>query len=134
MLGSMNSRFAAASRVTQTAAMSTGRRTRVRVTPAARQRGHFVVALNPRDREHDGDERHGAASAVEENDRLERIVGGHRAEQVAMLLGVVDEMIEMAEGVDHDVETDEAHQADHKDLDELAQHVAVDNRGHRGEG
>ena len=47
-----------------------------------------------------------------------------------MRVGVVDEVVEMAEGVDHDVQPGEAQEADHQHLHELAQHVAVDDRGH----
>ena len=51
-----------------------------------------------------------------------------------MLAGVIDEVVEVAEGIDHDVQPDEAHQADHEHLDELAQHVAIDDRGHGAGG
>ena len=80
------------------------------------------------------DQREHAAGAIEERDRAIGVIDGHDAEQVAVLVGVIDEVVEVAEGIDHDVQPDQAEQADHQHLHELAQHVAVDDRGHGAGG
>ena len=98
------------------------------------QRSHFVMALDPGDGEHHGDEREHAAGAVEERDAAIGVVRAHDLDQIAVLAGVVDEVVEVAEGIDHDVQPDETQQADDEHLDELAQHVAIDDRGHVEQG
>jgi hypothetical protein len=89
-----------------------------------------MMALNPGDREHDGDKREHAAGAIEKGDAAIGVVLAHDFHQVAVLASVVDEVVEMAEGIDHDVQPDETHQTNDEHLDELAQHVAIDDRGH----
>jgi hypothetical protein len=93
-----------------------------------------MMALNPRDGEHHGDEREHAAGAIEKGDAAIGVVFAHDFHQVAVLAGVVDEVVEVAEGIDHDVQPDETQQADDEHLDELAQHVAIDDRGHAMQG
>ncbi len=50
-----------------------------------------------------------------------------------MFIGVLDKVVEVAEGIYDDVQPDETHQADNENLNELPQQIAVDDRGHGGE-
>ena len=130
MVGMTTSRLAAATRLTPIAA-DQHRPQHARARDAGReQRRHFMMALDPRDGEHHGHEREDAARAIEERDRAVGVVADQHAEQAAVLVGVVDEVVEVAEGIDHDVQPDEAQKADDQHLHELTQHVAVDDRGH----
>jgi len=89
-----------------------------------------MVSLNPGDRKHHSDKREHTAGAVEEGDAAVSVIHAHDLDQAAVLTGVVDEVIKVAEGIDHDVKPDQTHQTDDKHLDELAQHVAIDDRSH----
>src|SRR5689334_21179164 len=89
-----------------------------------------MVSLDPRDREHHGNQRQDPARAVKKCDAAIRVVLAHDLDQTAVLAGVVDEVVEVAEGIDHDVQPDQAHQADDEHLDELAQQVAINDREH----
>ncbi len=121
MLGITSSRFAAAS---QTYADG-GHQHRAQHTCArdsgCQERGHFVMALDPGDRKHHGNEREHAAGAIEKSDATVGVILAHDLQQVAMLTGIVDEVVEVAEGIDHDVQPNETHQADDEHLDELPQ-------------
>ncbi|MFO0791454.1 MAG: hypothetical protein U0805_18495 [Pirellulales bacterium] len=59
------------------------------------------------------------------------VVSGHYGHWIkVVLVAIVEEVIQMAERIDHDVQPNEAHQADNEHLNELPQHVAVNDREH----
>ncbi len=96
------------------------------------QGGHFVEALERGDGEHGGDEREDAAGAVEERQGAVAVEFPHDCKEAAVITGIANELLELAEGIDHHVQAEQAAKADQKNLDELAQEVAIENQ-HAGE-
>jgi hypothetical protein len=48
-----------------------------------------------------------------------------------VLVGVIDEMVQMTERIDHDVEANHAQEADDEHLNKLAQQVTIDDFRHK---
>ncbi len=100
---------------------------RLRRNAGGHQRRQLVVPLNPGDREHGRDHGQDGAGAIEEVDRPIGVEAAHQLQQVAVLLGVAHELVEIAEGVEDDIQPGQAAPANEEHLHELSQQVAVDD-------
>jgi hypothetical protein len=60
-------------------------------------------------------------------DRTVDVEPEHGSQQIAFLLGELHEFVEIAEGIEHDIQAGQAAKADHKHGAELPQQVTVDD-------
>jgi hypothetical protein len=70
------------------------------------------MPLNPSDREHRGDKCDHMARAVEEGKRAITVVLAHDQHQVALIARIRDELLQVREGIYHDIQPSQAAEAD----------------------
>ena len=90
------------------------------------QRRHLVVALQPGDREHGGDQRGNSAHQVKEPGHAGAVVCCQQHQDAALLIGGVDKLVQVAHEVAYGIDARQRQKAHQKDLDEHGKDVAID--------